>query len=82
MTEAKTHDYTRREWGHDYVFNPVEGGLKAHAMGWGYGISKEDFLILQNGDGSTRYKVDEIQYFTDPRDMWSAKLSFAPRPSS
>ena len=76
---SKTHDYTIRCWGHDYTFDPVDGGDRGDMMGWGNGIEQGDFLLLQNGDGSTRYKVISIKYFGDPPDMWSAKVSFAPR---
>jgi hypothetical protein len=75
----KTHDYTEPYWGHDYVFEPVSKGMKGNMMGWGRGISNGDFLILENGGATTRYKVTEISYFPDPPDMWSAKVKFAPR---
>jgi hypothetical protein len=76
-----THDYTKRTWGHDYIFRPVDGGMKASLSGWGTGIEAGDYLLLEqpDGGGSTRYKVDEIRYERDPRDQWHAKASFAPR---
>jgi hypothetical protein len=75
------HDYTRRFWGHDYVFEPIDEGLRGKVMGWGNGITAGDYLILQNGNGdeSTRYKVETIRYELDPSDMWSADVTFAPR---
>ncbi len=76
-----THDYTKRYWGHDYTLEPINQGKKGHMMGWGRGIKKGDFLLLENGDDSTRYKVDSINYRSDPPDMWSANVTFAPRPS-
>ena len=78
-TKPATHDYTVRCWGHDYTFDPRVGGLKARMMGWGHGIEAGDYLIIVNGNGSTRYQVDSIKYFDNPRDMWSAEVSFAPR---
>lgn len=75
----KTHDYTKPRWGHDYTFSPVNGGLKGELMGWGMGIEAGDYLIIRNGDGSSRYQVDEIEYFADPKDMWKATATFAPR---
>jgi hypothetical protein len=74
-----THDYSKRCWGHDYTFTPTDGGKKASMMGWGNGIESGDFLILQNGEGTTRYKVKSIEYKRDPSDMWSAQVEFAPR---
>lgn len=75
-----THDYTQRFPGHDYIFRPLEHGKLGQMQGWGRGISKGDYLLLENGRGSTRYQVRSINYYTDPTDMWSAEVVFAPRP--
>lgn len=75
----KTHDYTFRFWGHDYVFDPVDGGIKGDMMGWGDGLQKGDYLILENGEHGSRYQIDSIEYLGNPSDMWKAKVSFAPR---
>ena len=57
-------------------------GAKLHAMGWGNGLEKGDYILLANngGRGSTRYEITEISYKSDPMDMWEAALVFAPRP--
>lgn len=76
----KTHDYSWRAWGHDYVFDPVDGGQQGKMMGWGLGISDGDYLILQDPKGgTTRYRVVSIRYLGDPKDMWDAEVEFAPR---
>jgi len=79
MSDPRTHDYTHRGWGHDYIFLPHRGGLEARITGWGHGIRAGDYLLLQNGDGSSRYVIRSIQYERDPPDMWSASAEFAPR---
>jgi hypothetical protein len=78
--DHKTHDYTHRYWGHDYnILQILEQGYRLEMMGWGNGIRPGDYLIIANKDNTTRYKVDTIKYYSDPPDMWAAKLSFAPR---
>jgi hypothetical protein len=79
--EPQTHDYSRsrRGWGHDYTFKSVDGGQRGEMTGWGRGIREGDFLLLDNKGRSSRYRVDEISHYMDPDDMWSAKVSFAPR---
>lgn len=77
--ERVTHDYTVREWGHDYTYQPIDGGLKGKMVGWGVGIEPGDYLILPNRDTTTRVRVDRIGYHLDPPDMWEADVSFAPR---
>lgn len=75
-----THDYTRRSWGHDFTIMRIEDkGQRLGVSGWGHGIEEGHFLILPNRDKSTRYRVDKITYYSDPPDMWTADLSFAPR---
>jgi hypothetical protein len=78
----KTHDYSRERtgWGNDYaVTSVIDGGKQIKLSGWGLGISSGDFLILQNGNDTTRYQVDEINYLGNPKDMWRASATFAPR---
>lgn len=77
----KTHDYSVRTWGHDYVYKPLdEKGLTADMMGWGCGIEAGDYLIIRSGQGgTTRYQVASIEYYANPNDMWNAKVTFAPR---
>lgn len=77
---SKTHDYTKRYWGHDYTFDPLdEKGLTARILGWGKGICEADYILLENGDENTRYQATEILYFSDPPDMWKGIFKFAPR---
>ena len=76
----QTHDYTRRTWGHDYTtLSVIDGGQRLRLSGWGLGINAGDYLILPNGNGTTRYRVDSIAYRMDPHDMWFAEATFAPR---
>jgi hypothetical protein len=77
--KGKTHDLTNRGWGRDYTFDPKEDGLKGRMMGWTRGINKGDYLILQNGNETTRYQVLNIEYAKDPTDMFFADVQFAPR---
>ena len=81
LKEQKTHDYTKRGWGHDLSWDVLDG-QKLKIIGWGGGVSAGDFLILPNAGSSTRYKVDEISYYSDPRDQFKAIASFSPRPDN
>lgn len=75
----KTHDYTQRYWGHDYAITGIHANNVIGLMGWGHGLFKGDFIRLQNGESETRYRLTEIDYLGDPRDMWRAKAKWAPR---
>lgn len=76
-----THDYTARSWGHDCIFRPIDGGLRASITGWGRDIVEGDYLILPNDGDTSRYRIDAIRYEFNPPDMWHASASFAPRPT-
>ena len=79
---SKTHDFSTREWGHNYnILNISDGGMEIDIAGWGRGLSDDDYIIIQNGNDTTRYKLDSIEYKHDPPDMWFASASFAPRES-
>lgn len=77
----RIHDLTKRHWGHDYTFEPIDSGMQGRMTGWNAGIHKGDYLILQNGADTTRYKVKTIKYYPDPPDMFNATVEFAPRSS-
>ena len=92
--ESRTFDYSasKRGWGHDIGFQVIDGGMKLRAHGWGprpAGVDETkrewmdagDFVIISQTGGAetTRYRIDAIKYEMNPRDMWFADLSFAPR---
>lgn len=83
LATMKTHDYTNRYWGHDYGITEIINKDTIRMYGWGRGIKKGDFILLENNSHgireSTRYKITAIEYKDDPPDMWTATAKFAPR---
>ena len=76
----KTHDYSVKEWGHSYNIIDIENeGMSLRLAGWGKGISNDDYIIIANGDDTTRYQISSIEYKNNPTDMWFASANFAPR---
>jgi hypothetical protein len=73
----KTYDYTRYVSGRDYVFESVNDLKKGYMTGQGKGIKRGDYIFLKNGSDSCRYQVEEIDYYSNPPDMWIALLSEA-----
>lgn len=82
LSRETTHNYTLRYPGHDYTFTPSDGGQRGRMTGWGLGLQRGDYLLLDNDGAPTRYRIDSVRYFSDPRDMWSADVTFAPREPS
>lgn len=77
-----THNYLERYWGHDYsVVSSNESGTKANILGWGHGLIKGDFLLLKSKSsksGRALYRIKEVSYFNDPKDMWDVKVEWEP----
>ena len=81
VRDPRTHDYTnaRRGWGHDIAYRPVKDNrYQLSFEGWGHGIEDGDFIILTHPQDHqpVKYKVDEIEYFMNPRDMFSGLMTY------
>ena len=72
---TKTYDYSQYVCGRDYVFELVDDLKKGYMTGQGKGIKRGDYIILKNGFNSCRYQVEEIDYYSEPPDMWMALLN-------
>ncbi|MCC5614857.1 hypothetical protein LC605_07180 [Nostoc sp. CHAB 5836] len=70
----KLHDYSQKIWGSDYIFEPTNEGMIAYMTGIGKGIRASDRIILRQGCESYEYQIEEIDYYSDPPDMWIALL--------
>ena len=70
----KVHDYSQLVGGRDYVFELLNGGIEAQMTGFGKGVKPDDCIILQHGCSSYRYRVEDVDYYSDPPNMWMALL--------
>ena len=78
--KQKTHDYSNREWGRNYnILSISDKGMNLNLCGWGLGLNSGDYIILKNGNDTTRYVLSEVSYESDPHDMWFGEAAFAPR---
>lgn len=71
----KIHDFTEFVHGRDYVFEPLENYKKGYMTAQCRGIKRGDWIILRDDRYSYRYQVEEIDYYTEPPDMWIALLN-------
>jgi hypothetical protein len=73
--EIKTHNYTHLVSGKDYVLERSEDTQKSHMTATGKNIKSGDCIIVTEADGKCcKYQVEEIDYYSDPPDMWMALL--------
>jgi hypothetical protein len=75
----KTHTFEGKI-GDDYSVTKVyNGGTSIQLVGWKWGVSKDDYLILNCKGRTTRYQVTEVKYFKAPYNMFAAVAVFSPR---
>lgn len=74
----KIHDYSQLSWGSDYVFERLNQGMIGYLTGVGKGVKPCDRIILREGCESYQYQVEEVDYYSDPSDMWIALLKQVP----
>ena len=79
-SEPKSHDYTKQDWGHSINYRMTG---REHDIGgnlFSQNVPREgDYLILPNGDKTTRYRITELFHYRDLGDMWKFVAEFAPR---
>ena len=73
--ETKTHNYTHLVCGKDYVLEKSENTGKSQMTATGKNVKSGDCIIITGSDGNSyKYQVEEIDYYSDPPDMWMALL--------
>lgn len=75
--KQKTYDYTNQVSGQDYMFESIDNHSKGYMTAQGKGIAVGDFINLQHGAEIYHYQVEQIDYYSNPSDMWTAVLKRA-----
>lgn len=74
LHKNKTHDFTKCVPGTDYVFEVAENPTTAYMTARGKGIKPDDYIVLQIGSEFYQYRVEQIDYYSNPADMWMALI--------
>lgn len=70
---ARNYNYTNLTPGKDFTLEIASDGLTADIIGQGY-IKQGDYITI-----SDKYRVDEVEYYSEPPDIWRAKVSLVPQ---
>ena len=70
----KTHDFTECISGSDYVFEVAPDLTTAYMTAQSKGVKSGDYIILLVGSESWQYRVEKIDYYSNPPDMWMALI--------
>lgn len=73
----KIHDYTGAEYGKDYIFEFSKNYQDGYMTALGKGVRCDDYIIIRKGSQYYRYQVKEIDYYSNPSDIWIALLQKA-----
>ena len=69
--ETREHDFTHSKWG----WSIAKVYDDDTAIGHGLGILSGDTILLRMASGRVgRWRVQEIDYYLDPRDMFKVKI--------
>jgi hypothetical protein len=72
--KPRTYNYTKLTRGQDYFFESIEEGTKGYLTKQGQKVQPGDYIILREENNTFRYKIEEIDYYSNPSDMWIALL--------
>lgn len=69
----KVHDFSHRP-PNAFAFEQA-GENQAYMTGQGRRVLRGDYILLQFGQQQTFYQVQNVDYYSNPADMWTALLS-------
>jgi MioC protein len=75
----RVYDYTHLQSGTHYVFERIEQGDGGYMTGYGKGITSGDYLLIDSEHDVVKYQVEEISYYANPSDMWTALIRRVPQ---
>lgn len=71
----KVHHYQLSNNGIDFAFEHCTEDHREYLMtAQCFGVKSNDLIKIRDASSCNTYKVLEIDYYTDPADMWTARL--------
>jgi hypothetical protein len=71
----KVHSYQFADMGLEFVLEPATENHGYSLMtAQRFGVRSGDRIAFHDEAGTTEYRVSDIEYYSDPPDMWIAKL--------
>jgi hypothetical protein len=72
--KGRVHHYTSYKCGRDYAFDEIQDGSQAYMTAYGYGVKPGDYITICRDKVKIQYKVEQIDYYSNPSDLWIALL--------
>jgi hypothetical protein len=76
VRQARVHDYSQYQPGVDYVVEAAQeaGSLSGYLTGQGRDIQQGDYILLHWDGSLTKCRIEKIDYYINPPDMWMALI--------
>lgn len=76
LKRQRIHNFTHQESGVEYVFDAIdEQAIKGYMTAQGRGVKPNDIIVMIQNSHPQRYRVETIEYYASPADMWVALLT-------
>lgn len=72
--KVRVHNYTSYKFGKDYAFDEIHDGSQAYMTAYGRGIKPGDWITICREQVKIQYKVEQIDYYANPSNLWIALL--------
>jgi hypothetical protein len=74
-SRPKVHHYLQTIDSNSFALEPVgKNALEFSMTGFGADIKQGDFIVINDETSTITYKVECIDYYLDPPDLWMALL--------
>lgn len=72
--KGRVHCYKASVLSSDYCLEATPDQSGFYMTSCRAGVRRGDLIRIKNANGCSDYQVDEIDFYSDPADMWIAKL--------
>ncbi|QUY42431.1 hypothetical protein HRE53_11445 [Acaryochloris sp. 'Moss Beach'] len=72
--KQRTHRYNQGQLGTEFFLETSADTSVSYMTAQGPVVRPGDYIDIASPDGHLKFQVDEIEYYSDPADMWMAQL--------
>ncbi|WP_299486951.1 hypothetical protein [Acaryochloris sp. IP29b_bin.137] len=70
----KTHRYDQGQLGTEFFLETSTDSSVSYMTAQGPAVRPGDYIDIASPEGHLKFQVDEVEYYSDPADMWMAQL--------
>lgn len=70
----RTHRYNQGQLGTEFFLETDADASVSYMTAQSSAVRLGDYIEIASPDGPLKFQVNEIEYYSDPADMWMAQL--------